>query len=147
MDESDDDRIQETITYGNRRSASDLERLLKRGEDPNQRDVAGRSLLALCVCPHDSDLQLDPQRLEKVELLIQYGAEVDAQDAGGWSVAHMCAWSRDMPLLEQLAKHGADFTIKNGDNNTPSDLAFIKQYTEVCDFLDRRTLSLKAKCR
>lgn len=143
----DDDRIQEIVVYGNLRTAWDLERLLKRGEDPNQCDAAGRSLLVLCVCPYVGDTRADSERLKKVELLIQYGADVNAQDARGWSVAHDCAWSRDLPFLEQLAKHGADFEIKNCDKETPADLAFMKKYTEVCDFLDRHTLSLKTKCR
>ena len=147
MDDVDDDRIQETVMYDNQRGVGDLERLLKRGEDPNQCDAAGRSLLVLCVCPNVGDRREDPERLKKVELLIQYGADVNAQDARGWSVAHACAWSRDLPLLEQLAKHGADFSIVNCNRETPADLAFMKKYTEVCDFLDRHTLSLKTKCR
>ena len=147
MDLVNTSRIQEMVMYGNQSGAGDLEVLLKRGEDPNQCDSTGRSLLALCVCPYVGDVRADPQRIEKVDLLIQYGADVNAQDGRGWSVAHECAWSRDLAYLKQLAKHGADFALTNYDKETPADLAFMKKYTEVCDFLDRHTLSLKTKCR
>lgn len=58
-----------------------------------------------------------------IELLLISGADVNAQDYGGWSALHYAQKCCSNDVIELLVKHDASYTLKNGEGLTPRDLA------------------------
>lgn len=64
-------------------------------------------------------------RLAVIELLLQGGADPDLRGINGYTAAHLAAVRNDVPTLQLLAGHGADFdrrTVIDGDT-TPLEEA------------------------
>lgn len=64
-------------------------------------------------------------RLAVIELLLQGGADPDRRGINGYTAAHLAAVRNDVPTLQLLARHGADFelrTVIDGDT-TPLEEA------------------------
>ena len=55
-----------------------------------------------------------------VEVLIAYGADVNAQSRSGLTPLHLT--SRGSPVWEILVRHGADTTIKNKQGQLPGEI-------------------------
>ena len=56
-------------------------------------------------------------------LLLDAGAAVDGEGAGGFTALHTAAVNGDAALARTLLARGADRTIRNGAGRTPAELA------------------------
>lgn len=58
-----------------------------------------------------------------VTLLVDRGADVNAQQHGGWTALHAAAFIDDLPMAEYVVAHGADTSLTSDDGKTPIDVA------------------------
>jgi uncharacterized protein len=65
-----------------------------------------------------------------VKLLLEHGADANAQQHGGWTALHAAASHGDRALAELLLEHGADPRQASDDGKTPLELASDKGQTE-----------------
>ena len=56
------------------------------------------------------------------ELLIDYGANIDAGDRESWTPLHASAACGNAPMVEYLVEHGASVVAINADGDLPVDL-------------------------
>ena len=92
--------------------------LLKNGADPNLGDQFGLTPLM--------SIDFKGDYLEKAELLLDNGADIDAKDVEGNTALHYacCNFIKpygDYDMVKFLLDHGADPTIENKDGQTPED--------------------------
>ena len=59
---------------------------------------------------------------EIAELLVEYGAIIDAEDRELWTPLHASAACGNFPMVEYLVDHGANVVALNADGNLPVDL-------------------------
>ncbi|RAL38692.1 hypothetical protein DM860_002670 [Cuscuta australis] len=71
-----------------------------------------------------------------LELLLQYGANVNAHDLRGWTPLHQCILRQKATFAKLLLSRGANPHAVNGDGKTPVDLAM------ESNFNDHEVLSL-----
>ncbi|OMO52361.1 Arf GTPase activating protein [Corchorus olitorius] len=83
-------------------------------EDQTDEFSDGCSLLHLACLTTDIDM---------VELLLQYGANINASDSKGRGPLHLCVFSRKPAIAKLLLARGADPHAVDGDGNTPLQLA------------------------
>jgi hypothetical protein len=60
-----------------------------------------------------------------VTLLLDAGASLTAQDPEGWTVLHMAAFQRDLPLVEAALAAGANVNAADTQGRTPLHYAFM----------------------
>lgn len=85
--------------------------LLESGEDIRMQDVRGISVL------HQT------KNAAMAELLIEWGADLNAQDKDGNTPLHEALIREHRELLEVLIKQGANLNVLNNRGDTPLDLA------------------------
>ncbi|CAK8989360.1 Putative ankyrin repeat protein RF_0381, partial [Durusdinium trenchii] len=91
-----------------------LEPLLKAGADPNVFNKADQTpLLLLLRHLLASGSEKDPR--EPVKLMLDAGADPNAQDSNGLSVVEQVCVAGRADLLEDLVKAGADLSVSHGD--------------------------------
>ena len=56
------------------------------------------------------------------ELLVDYGANIDAEDRELWTPLHASAACGNASMVEYLVDHGANVVAVNSDGNLPVDL-------------------------
>ena len=56
------------------------------------------------------------------ELLVEYGAYIDAEDRELWTPLHASAACGNFSMVEYLVDHGASVVALNSDGNLPVDL-------------------------
>lgn len=66
---------------------------------------------------------------EGLERALEDGANKDAVNFRGWSVAHIAAFKGNVRLIEIMHEHQADVDKCDGDGNTPFLLAVVKGHT------------------
>jgi len=79
-------------------------------------------------------------RLAVTELLLQGGADPDRRGINGYTAAHLAAVRNDVPTLQLLAQHGADFelrTVIDGDTTPLEEAQYFGQLDAVA-FLSAR---------
>jgi ankyrin repeat protein len=69
-------------------------------------------------------------------LLLDHGAEVDAQQHGGYTVLHAASMHGDEELVRLLLERGADPLLRTDDGRTAADFAREHGYAKVADLLD-----------
>jgi len=104
-------------------TVSDVQKLIRKGADPDAKDKHGWTPLHWAV---------ENGKAEAVEaLLIEAGADPDTKDKDGWTPLHRAAaaedWNRD-EKIKLLLNAGADPKAKNNDGRTPRELAEAKRH-------------------
>ncbi|CAH9052101.1 unnamed protein product [Cuscuta epithymum] len=84
-------------------------------------DLGGCSLLHLACETGDIGM---------LELLLQYGANVNATDLRGWTPLHQCILRHKATFAKLLLTRGADPHAVNGDGKTPIDLAMESNFND-----------------
>lgn len=132
--------------------------LLDNGADPNVQDVEGKTALHIAArAPHDTSTEtllqgganpsitdakgatplIGVTNAKNADLLLDYGADVNARDAKGDTALHVDArWRRsDTEVTERLAQRGADLDARNDKGETPLHLAAARDNRNHVDAL------------
>ena len=94
----------------------------------NGKNHAGRTVLH-CV----QELQMKDQGIG--EMLIKYGANINAQDKKGFSPLHLAAHSQRVLVVQMLLMHGADQRLRNHAGKTALEIAIGKRDREIVELL------------
>jgi ankyrin repeat protein len=76
------------------------------------------------------------------KLLLDAGANVNAQQHGGWTPLHSVAQNGDVEFARLLAEAGADVNARADNQQRPLDLALTKGHQAMVDFLETHGASL-----
>lgn len=76
------------------------------------------------------------KRTALVLLLLERGADPNAQQRGGWTALHQAVNNYDSGMAELLLKFGADPLIVEDGGHTAAQLAAHKGYSEIAALLD-----------
>jgi uncharacterized protein len=76
---------------------------------------------------------------EIVRMLLDKGADANAKSQSGSTPLHTVAFTGDRVSLELLLAHGADRAIRNGQGQTPAELATQRGHAEVAEALRERS--------
>lgn len=90
-----------------------MAKLLERGVSPDSTNEDGLTALHQCCIDNNSDM---------LALLLDYGANVNAQDSEKWSPLHAAATCGHLNLVKFLIARGANLLAVNADGNMPYDL-------------------------
>uniref|UniRef100_A0A915BSP5 ANK_REP_REGION domain-containing protein n=2 Tax=Parascaris univalens TaxID=6257 RepID=A0A915BSP5_PARUN len=96
-----------------RADATEVERLLLEGANPNSHNEDG--LTPLHQCAIDNNEQI-------LRLLLRHGADVNAQDTEQWTPLHAAACCAHIDIVRLLIDNGADLLAVNADGNMPYDI-------------------------
>ena len=75
------------------------------------------------------------EKHEQVKLLLNHGANVDAQDCFGLTCLHLAAMRGNMKLIQLLENEGAAADIRDNEGRLPSDVAKENEQTKVVHYL------------
>lgn len=91
------------------------------------------------VCPLDSAPAHFDQRqaVELARIVLDAGANPNAQQQGGYTALHEAAINGNIALIELLLSHGADPTIANDEGTLAVDLARTSGHQAAVDMLER----------
>ena len=89
----------------------------------------------------------EQKRLQKVNVLFEYGAKPNTTDKFGWTIIHQCAWNGDLPLLQLCVQKGGKIHTRNKSNQLPVELAATRGHTHVMRYLDGQSRDLRSICR
>lgn len=70
-----------------------------------------------------------------VELLLQYKADPNIREQGGYTPLHAAAQNGDPGMIRALLYGGADLTLESDDGKTPLDLALAGGHAEAAKIL------------
>lgn len=107
----------------------EVKRLLMLGVSPSSTNHDGLSALHQC-CIEASEPMID--------LLLGYGANVDARDVEQWTPLHAACTCGHLNLVKILVENGADLLAVNGDGNMPFDLC---EDEETLDYLEMQMVA------
>jgi len=71
-----------------------------------------------------------------VSLLLEHGADANAQQKGGWTALHAAAQSGHLEMAGVLLQHGADRAARAENNQTPLDMALLHGRAEMALLLE-----------
>ena len=75
-------------------------------------------------------------QISAINMLLKYGANINAQDYDGWSALHFAAASQSYKAVEILLKNKADVNLENVNNNKAIDLT---SDTDIIELLNKYT--------
>lgn len=90
-----------------------MRRLLKKGVNPDSTNEDGLTALHQC-CIDDNE--------EMMKLLVEFGADVNAEDSEKWTPLHAAATCGHLHLVRYLISKGANLLAVNADGNMPYDI-------------------------
>jgi ankyrin repeat protein len=106
--------------------------LLRSGADVAVRTTDGQTALHTAV---GSSPSMPDKQKECVRMLLEHGAEIDAQDKNGISPLMNAAWFGCTLAVSELLRHGASVSLRNNQGRTAEDLARNKNQPEVIRIL------------
>ncbi|KAE8753046.1 hypothetical protein FOCC_FOCC000391 [Frankliniella occidentalis] len=96
-----------------RNDVEEVERLLKKGVNPDSTNEDGLTALHQC-CIDDNERMM--------KLLLDYGANVNAEDSEKWTPLHAAATCGHLHLVRYLINSSANLLAVNADGNMPYDI-------------------------
>ena len=78
---------------------------------------------------------------EIVDLLVMYGANVNAQDAEGFTPLHMAAIHGNLKIVKKLVDLEADVNIITTDGKNAAELAHLNEELEIEEYLRSKMAS------
>ncbi|XP_069003412.1 protein phosphatase 1 regulatory inhibitor subunit 16B [Embiotoca jacksoni] len=114
--------INETRASTERRLLGDIQELLRQGEEVNQQDSQGATLLHITAANG---------YVQAAELLLEGGARMDLRDSDGWQPLHAAACWGQMHVAELLVSHGASLNAKTFLEETPIDLCEDEEFRAI----------------
>ncbi len=107
--------------------------LLELGADPNYNDHAGFPSLIAALSTARTD------KLEEIELLISFGADLHGRGVNDYTPLHYAASLDDPRAIELILRHGADPNLRTtiDDFETPLELAQHYEKAGAADVLRR----------
>ncbi|KAM9758369.1 protein phosphatase 1 regulatory inhibitor subunit 16B isoform 2-T5 [Menidia menidia] len=114
--------INETRASTERRMLGDIQDLLRQGEEVNQQDSQGATLLHIASANG---------YVQAAELLLEGGARMDLRDSDGWQPLHAAACWGQMQVAELLVSHGASLNAKTIIEETPIDLCEDEEFRAI----------------
>ncbi len=121
------------FSHAGPRARAVIEVLLRLGAAPNARNAKGQTPLLLLVGGRaDPGSPCDPAQIAHlVALLLDFAADLDAQDERGVSALHACAIHGLLGCARQLLARGAERDIRDCLGRRPADLAELLGYADV----------------
>ncbi|XP_056885508.1 protein phosphatase 1 regulatory inhibitor subunit 16B isoform X2 [Takifugu flavidus] len=114
--------INETRASTERHMLEDIQELLRQGEEVNQQDSQGATLLHIAAANG---------YVQVTELLLEGGARMDLRDSDGWQALHAAACWGQMHVAEMLVSHGASLNAKTFLEETPIDLCEDEEFRAI----------------
>ncbi len=114
--------------------------LLEAKADVNVRNVESLTVLHYVVLYSYSTHN---RAKEIVEVLLKYGANVNAQDRNGETALHYAVRNRDTDVVEVLLRYGANTSLKDRYGSTPKDIDTSHYIREIIERHDRLMLKYK----
>jgi uncharacterized protein len=123
----------DTGFYGHASDLDTLEYLLKLGASPN---ATGRNGFPPLVFVARADKGEHP---EKIQLLLDYGAEINAIGPKGKTALHLAAGAGFVRVVRLLLERGANVTLRDHAGETALSLARAAGKTAVVDLLTQQS--------
>uniref|UniRef100_A0A3B3ZVJ0 Protein phosphatase 1 regulatory subunit 16A n=1 Tax=Periophthalmus magnuspinnatus TaxID=409849 RepID=A0A3B3ZVJ0_9GOBI len=114
--------INETRASTERSMLGDIQELMRQGEEVNQQDSQGATLLHIAAANG---------YVQAAELLLEGGARMDLRDSDGWQPLHAAACWGQMHVAELLVSHGASLNAKTFLEETPIDLCEDEEFRNI----------------
>uniref|UniRef100_A0A673A4Q1 Protein phosphatase 1 regulatory subunit 16A n=1 Tax=Sphaeramia orbicularis TaxID=375764 RepID=A0A673A4Q1_9TELE len=131
--------INETRASTERRMLGDIQDLLRQGEEVNQQDSQGATLLHITAANG---------YVQAAELLLEGGARMDLRDSDGWQPLHAAACWGQMHVAELLVSHGASLNAKTFLEETPIDLCEDEEFRAILlDLKHKHDIIMKSQLK
>ncbi|XP_029947347.1 protein phosphatase 1 regulatory inhibitor subunit 16B [Salarias fasciatus] len=131
--------INETRASTERRMLGDIQELVRQGEEVNQQDSQGATLLHIAAANG---------YVQAAELLLEGGARMDLRDSDGWQPLHAAACWGQMHVAELLVSHGASLNAKTFLEETPIDLCEDEEFRAILlDLKHKHDIIMKSQLK
>nr|XP_057910660.1 protein phosphatase 1 regulatory inhibitor subunit 16B [Doryrhamphus excisus] len=131
--------INETRASTERMMLGDIQELVRIGEEVNQQDSQGATLLHIAAANG---------YMQAAELLLEGGARMDLRDSDGWQPLHAAACWGQMHLAELLVSHGASLNAKTFLEETPIDLCEDEEFRAILlDLKHKHDIIMKSQLK
>ncbi|XP_007244232.2 protein phosphatase 1 regulatory inhibitor subunit 16B [Astyanax mexicanus] len=131
--------INETRAAVESRMLGDIRNILHNGEDVNQHDSQGATLLHITAANG---------YMQAAELLLEGGAKMDLRDSDGWQPLHAAACWGQRTIAELLVSHGASLNAKTSLEETPIDLCEDEEFrNHLLDLKHKHEIILKSQLK
>lgn len=98
-------------------------------------DITVRSTNAMSNMPLHAAVA--GRNFDLVEMLVENGAPVNAQQHGGWTPLHAAAQNGDVPMVAVFIAAGADPNARADNQQRPIDLALTKGHHDIVTLLEQ----------
>ncbi|XP_042361575.1 protein phosphatase 1 regulatory inhibitor subunit 16B [Plectropomus leopardus] len=131
--------INETRASTERKMLGDVQELMRQGEEVNQQDSQGATLLHIAAANG---------YVQAAELLLEGGARMDLRDSDGWQPLHAAACWGQMHVAELLVSHGASLNAKTFLDETPIDLCEDEEFRAILlDLKHKHDIIMKSQLK
>ncbi|XP_049894924.1 protein phosphatase 1 regulatory inhibitor subunit 16B [Epinephelus moara] len=131
--------INETRASTERKMLGDVQELLRQGEEVNQQDSQGATLLHIAAANG---------YVQAAEQLLEGGARMDLRDSDGWQPLHAAACWGQMHVAELLVSHGASLNAKTFLDETPIDLCEDEEFRAILlDLKHKHDIIMKSQLK